>query len=328
MGRYILYGQKPGGTPRDITKLVQSLSWTGNDGQIARQVSCTLAVPSDGTQIPPPDLGDQITLWVDGTQCFTGTVVKRQRGSMASTLEVTALDGGWRLAQNKGFYKFKNVSARDATLTVCRDFGIPVGQLASGGGKYSRKFPGASLDKIIYTMYTFAGEDSGCRYFSRFSGKGLFEVVEKPKQATLTIAPRVNSMGIDITEDISKMSTLVSIYSDDGKPIRKVTGEAYEDFKIPLQHVLIQRKGEDAVKEAKAFLEDNGLCQCITVDCLGDARLLSGNAILLRENRSGAVGLCWIESDTHTFKNKQYFCQLKVNFKNLMHKETGGSELK
>lgn len=328
MGRYALHSQNPGGAPRELTRLVQTLSWSGDLGQIARQVSCTIAAPMMGMTVLPPELGDTMTLWVDGTHCFTGTLVKRQRGSMSNTMELTVLDGGWRLAQNQGYYKFKGVTAKDATATICRDFGIPIGTLVSGGGRYDRKFPGVSLDKIIATMYTFAGEDSGGRYLARFTGPGLLEVIEKPKEATLTIAPRVNSMGIDITEDISKMSTLVSIYSDDGKLLRKVTGEAFDDFKIPLQHVAIQSKGKDAGKEAKTFLEDNGLKQSITVDCLGDARLTTGNAVLLRENHSGAVGLCWIESDTHTFKNGQYLCQLKVNFKNLMNDTTGGSELK
>jgi hypothetical protein len=201
-------------------------------------------------------------------------------------------------------------------------------KLATGGGKYSRKFPGVSLNTIIYTMYSFAEEDTGARYLPRFNGAGLFEVVEKAKTASITIAPKVNSQGVDISEDISKMVTMVKVYTDDGKLVRTVTGEAFKDFPIPLQQILTQRKGTDAKKEADAILEDNGLKQTIAVDCLGDKALITGNAVILHENSSGAKGLCWIDSDTHTFKNGQYFCNLQLNFRNLMNETKGGSELK
>lgn len=135
-------------------------------------------------------------------------------------------------------------------------------------------------------------------------------------------------MGIDVSEDISKMVTSVAIYSDDGKLIRTVTGDASNDFQLQLQRVLKQKKGEDGKKEAEALLEDNGLQQTISVDCLGDMHLITGNAVILKENTSGASGLFWIDSDTHTWKNKQYFCKLKLNFRNLMNETTGGSEVK
>ena len=35
-------------------------------------------------------------------------------------------------------------------------------------------------------------------------------------------------------------------------------------------------------------------------------------------------GLCWIDSDTHTFKNGLYFCKLGLNFRNLMNETSAG----
>lgn len=325
MGRYQCHCRDQGGTVRDLTNLVQTLNWSGDSRQITRMLDGTLAISPElsGTL---PELGDTLSLYADGALCFTGTLVKRSRGSMQSSLAITALDGGWRLAQNSGFYTFRSVSAKTAAQTLCRDFGIPVGSLAEGGGTYSRKFSGVSLDKILAVMYTFAGEDTGKRYLPRFTAAGLLEVVEKPETVSLTIAPRQNSMGVEISEDISKMSTQVAIYSDDGKLLRTVQGEAIAG--LSLQHILTQRKGKDVGKEATAYLEDHGLEQQIKIDCLGDTRLITGNAVLLQENRSGAQGLCWIESDTHTFKNNQYLCRLTVNFRNLMNEQTGGSEVK
>ena len=95
-----------------------------------------------------------------------------------------------------------------------------------------------------------------------------------------------------------------------------------------LEHVLIQKDGEDAGAEAQAWLADHGLQQDLTVETLGDIRLIAGNAVKLRDTGSGVTGLFWIESDTHTWKNGQYYCKVKLNFRNLADDTISGSELK
>ena len=94
-----------------------------------------------------------------------------------------------------------------------------------------------------------------------------------------------------------------------------------------LDHVITQRDGEDAGKEAQAWLEDNGLQQNLTVETLGAPRLITGGAVLLRDTGSGVSGLFWIDSDTHTWKNGQYYCKLTLNFRNLVDDTRAGSEL-
>ena len=64
------------------------------------------------------------------------------------------------------------------------------------------------------------------------------------------------------------------------------------------------------------------------METLGDIRLISGNAVKLRDTGSGVTGLFWIESDTHTWKNGQYYCKAKLNFRNLADDTISGSELK
>ncbi len=41
---------------RDVTELVQSISWTGSKNQVARELSAALAVPRDGS-VEPPEAG-------------------------------------------------------------------------------------------------------------------------------------------------------------------------------------------------------------------------------------------------------------------------------
>ena len=209
---------------------------------------------------------------------------------------------------------------------LCADFGVPVGTLAQTGVPVTRKFPGTALSKIVDTLYTLAGEQSGRRYLARFNGAGALEVVEKPTAAALEIAPGKNLQTLTVREDITGLTNAVAICSSTGVLIRTVEDAESADLYGRFQSILTQRDGEDKGPEAQAELEDNGLQQNMTVECLGDPSLITGNAVLLRENSTGAVGLCWIDSDTHTWKNGQYFCKLSLNFRNLMNETEAGSE--
>ena len=106
-----------------------------------------------------------------------------------------------------------------------------------------------------------------------------------------------------------------------------ITAFATGGASIVFQHIITQKDGTDAGAEAKAYLEDNGLKQTATVECMGDPVLISGNAVMLRDNATGTVGLFWIDSDTHTWKNGQYFCRLSLNFGNIMHNVNAGQEV-
>lgn len=315
-----------GGSPRDLAQLVQSITWSGSDQETARALSCSVAVPRDGS-VEPPQLeeGAGLTFRVQGTPLFTGPLLAATTTTLSAVVDLTALDNGRFLVGNDGWYQFKDTAPEQAAAAVCGDFGIPVAGLAPGGATVSRKFPGVALDKIIRTMYAMAGEQTGKRFLVRFTGAGALEVVEKPSSATVEIQ---STMGVTNTWDISKLQNSVAIYTDTGALVRRVEDQSSIGLNGRLEHVITQRGDEDAGPEAQAWLEDHGLQQTLTVETLGDTRLISGNAVKLRDTGSGVSGLFWIESDTHTWKNKQYLTKIKLNFRNLADDSAAGSEVK
>lgn len=317
---------RQGGT-WDLTQRVMTLNWTGSLREVCRSLEIQAAVPTDSSlPTPPCDLGTEIHLTVDGDQVFLGHLVAREKATGSSVLSLTAQDRGRFLAGNQGWYQFSDTTPERAVAALCADFGVPVGTMAQTGVSVTRKFPGTALSKIVDTLYTLAGEQSGRRYLARFNGAGALEVVEKPSAAALEIAPGKNLQTLTVREDISGLTNAVAIYSSAGVLIRNVEDAESNDLYGRFQSILTQRDGEDKGPEAQALLEDNGLQQNMTVECLGDPSLITGNAVLLRENSAGAVGLCWIDSDTHTWKNGQYFCKLSLNFRNLMNETEVGSE--
>lgn len=314
-----------GGETRDFAQLVQTMSWSGSVRQTARELSATLAVPRDGS-VTPPALreGAYLTLRRAGETVFTGPLLTATTSSQDSLVDLSALDRGRFLVGNEGWYSFSGVTPETAAAAIARDYGIPVGALAAAGVSVSRKFPGVALDKIIRTLYGLAGEQSGKRYLVRFTGAGALEVVEKPSAASLSI---VSTMAVTNTWDITNLQNSVAIRTQEGALVRRVEDGASVALNGQLEHVITQRDGEDAGKEAQAWLEDNGLQQNLTVETLGDPRLITGAAVLLRDTGSGVSGLFWIDSDTHTWKNGQYYCKLTLNFRNLVDDTRAGSAL-
>ena len=314
-----------GGTVRDMTQLSKELSWSGSVDQTARELSVSMAVPRDGS-IEPPALeeGAALTLRLDGETRFTGPLLTVTTSTQSSVVDLSALDRGRYLVGNEGWYKFTGAPPEEAVAAMARDYDIPVARLASTGVPVSRKFAGVALDKIIRTLYAKAGERTGKRYLVRFTGDGQLEVVERPTAASLTIA---STMGVTNTWDITDMQNAVAIRRDTGALVRRVEDSASTALNGRLEHVIIQRDGEDAQGEASAWLAAHGLQQRLTVETLGDPRLIAGEAVILRDTGSGVSGLFWIDADTHTWKNKQYFCKVTLNFRNLLDDTNAGSEI-
>ena len=314
-----------GGSNRDMTQLIKELSWSGSVDQTARELSASMAVPRDGSVEPPAlEEGAALTLRLDGETRFTGPLLTATATSQDALADLSALDRGRYLVGNEGWYKFTAATPEEAVVALARDYGIPVARLASTGVPVSRKFSGVALDKIIRTMYAKAGERTGKRYLIRFTGDGQLEVVERPTSASITIA---STMGVTNTWDITDMQNAVAIRSDTGALVRRVEDSASTALNGRLEHVIIQRDGEDAQEEAKAWLAAHGLQQRLTVETLGDPRLIAGQAVILRDTGSGVSGLFWVDADTHTWKNKQYFCKVTLNFRNLLDDTSAGSEI-
>ena len=257
---YELLLTSPGGSStRDITQLVQTMSWSGSVDQVARELSVTLAVPRDGSVEPPPlEEGAVLTLRWEGTARYTGPLLSATTGTQDSLVDLSSLDRGRFLVGNEGWYKFVSVPPETAVAALARDYGIPTAGIAATGVSVARKFPGVALDKIVRTLYALAGERTGKRYLIRFTGDGRLEVVERPTTAALTIA---STMSVTNTWDITNIQNSVAIRTESGSLVRRVDDAPSVERNGRLEHVITQRDGEDAGTEAKAWLEDHGLTQ-------------------------------------------------------------------
>lgn len=307
---------------RDITQLVQTLTWSGSAQQIARELSGSVVIRRDSEPIDLAE-GSILALVHNGEQRFVGPLVSVTTSSQSSIVDISALDRGRYLVGNEGWYSFTDAYPEDAAATIAADFGITVDSLVKTGVKVSRKFAGVALDLILTSLYALAGEKNGKKYHVGFGGNGRLSAAERPTTANFEIS---STMGVTNTWDIAGLQNSVAIYTDVGTLVRREEDSASVALNGRLEHVIKQTDGDDATASAKAWLSDHGLTQTLTVETLGDPRLVTGEAVLLRD-KSGVSGLFWIESDTHTWKNRQYFTKVTLSFKELVAASVAGSEV-
>lgn len=326
----ILYATAPGGVRKDISQLYRSVTWSGSYRTCGRQLQVEVFNPRElmpGMERLELPLGSMVEMeGEDGALLFYGQVLTRNQPSSSSILSVTALDNGRYMARNKGWYSFKNVAPELAVAQICRDFGIPVGELATTGGKLTRAFQGVYLHQIAATLYNLASEQTGKRYCIRFEGQTLTVRDKWEGLPQLVIAPGANLIDQDTREDASKIYSQVAIYSKEGKLIRTLDDPESQKAFGTFREIITQTKGEDSGKKAQAILEDNGVVQSLSVNCDGDERMVTGRAAALVDAFSGMAGRFWIDSDAHTWRNGVYTTKLELNYRNIMDNVTAGRE--
>ena len=320
----IYLAQRQGGT-REITELITTATWSGDKAAITRKLTFTL-FHEEGADRPVPQEGDGVTLEGESGVLFSGWVVKTSQSSESVTMDATAMDGGMYLKANDGTYLFRGAAAEDIAAAVCADHGYPVKALAATGVPLDRKFPDTRLDRIIRTAYSLASEQTGERYAIRMTPEGLEVKVLDQSGGSINLRPRSNLMEATTTRSIENMCNSVGIYDEYGTRLTSIQDqEAIALYGLMERHV---RQGEDEGRsQAAALLEDGALQQTVSVQVLGDERLITGETVVVEEPETGLQGIFWIDADSHTWARGQYTCRLTLNCRSVMATAGAGSEL-
>ena len=312
----------------DVTGLVSTAKLSGDYRQCCRTLTLEIAVTPTPGIVPYVyfPLGGCVQLYAGDALRFYGHVVSKTKATDSTTMTVTCFDRGFYLKNNYATYNFNGQTPEAITRRVCADFGIGVGPIQTTGVTVRRKFRATALYTILDTVWTLAGEQTGKRYMQRFVGPAL-GVFERRQTATQkTIEAGVNLMTAAYTESIEKMVNRVSIYDSNDKLVSSVSDDAAVKLYGLLRKIVQQGKDEDKGKEARRLLEDNGVERRVTVTCLGDDALITGETVQLVEPYTGQIGVFWIDTDEHSWHDGIYTNKLTLNYRNMMREGSAGSE--
>ncbi len=312
----------------DITQLVPSAKWSGDLQQVVRTLMFSLLSSTTDKSIPVIDaaLGANVQLLEAGEVVFYGSIVSRTKSTEGNTIDITCFDHGWYLKRNKTIKTYSKKRPEEIAQALAAEFNIPVGYLEPTGIALSRHFlTGTSIADIIVTVYNLAARETGKQYHFGFRGPDLYVTEKKVDDRTLIIAGKSNLIAANTTESIENLVSAVQIFDANGKFVRELTDGGRLQEYGRLQEVIRQTKGDNKAAEAQKLLDDGGVSQKITVDCLGNVANVTGGAVVVQEPHTGLYGLFYIDSDTHEWKRGQYYNKLTLNYKSTMTEKEAGS---
>ena len=315
------------GKTYSMTELALSLRWSGDKSAISRQMTASLQCPKG---LPVPALGDAWAMEDDsGVQVFDGVILQRDQKSDSDTVNLTAFDRGYWLAQNDATYRFAGATPEAITRTVCGDLGIPIAGLPTTGVAIRRKYAGVKASALLINAWELAGETTGDSYNLRYTPAGLLIEKRSLDPDAPQLADEYNIIDATTSENASAIVDRVVIYDKDGNRLRvKDNGEAQALYGVMSRHIT-QAKGKaaEADNKATALLRENDVKRDVTVNVVGDLTLLTGKTVTVRNALPGLVGVFWIDADVHEWKNGQHFTKLTLNVKNVMATASVGSDL-
>ena len=313
----------------DVIGMVSSVTVSGSIEQCCRTLKAEIAASYYDALLPkvPADLSALVRFYDGGTLLFYGSLFTVKLATNSDTKSIIAFDMGYFLKNNDASYNFSGATAAEIARRVCGDHWVPVGSLAAPGSTIKRKFKSQSLESIIDTAYTLAGESDGTKYMTRFVGAALHVIVKgEPKSATV-IEGTANLQNLSYTLSSDGMVNRVKVYDSDGnlKLTRDSTANPAKTYGVRTK-ILTQREGDDIEKQIKAAFEDNDITRRITVNVLAANDMVTGNAVYLVEPASGLKGLFWIDEDAHVWQNGLHTATLTLNFKNIVREADAGTE--
>lgn len=317
----------PDGRTANITELCRSITWSGDANSVARTLAFSPVVSEIDGHLPsaPTELGGSAQFWKDGTLLMDAWSLTRTRDSLSHVIDVTAYDRGLYLTRNNKIFRVENQTPEAVTAAICGEFGISVGSLAATGVQLTRNFLGVNLYKIIMTLYTLAADQTGKKYRMRFRGAAL-EVVEMVQSAeSILLKPGCNLLSCTTKEDASKMTNSVAIYDDQFNRMTVQQDDGAVALYGLMQAAIKASSYDDPAAHAKKLLEENGMKTTISLNALGNLKLITGNTVAIHEPITDTYGLFWITGDTHTWKSNIYQTKISVSLEAIMDRQTAGS---
>ncbi len=310
-----------GAKTEHVTEKVQAKTWSGSYKDCARQLSFSVLPEALA------ELGGMARLYLGPDILFSGHIASRSRDSLGKTVDCSALDNGLYLKRNSTYMAVRKQTPEAVTAQLCGEFGVPCGDLAATGVPLSRNFLGVSLYQIIQTMYSLAAEQTGKQYQIRFRSNHLTVVEKALGPESIRLVPGSNLLSCRSAESIEKMVNRVAVY--DGDKFKKVaqydSPENYVALYGLMQKAIRASEKENPEAAAKDILEQNGISTTITAQCLGNVKLITGNAVAVHEPVTGVDGLFWITADSHTVRRGVYQTKVTLDFRNLMDGQAAGS---
>lgn len=308
---------------KDISQLIEKITWSGDTSQVSRKVNFTIAQNKKDTLFPNVsiDIGDEIIMQDnEGNNIFGGIIFDADKKVSSKTVSYLAYDLLFYVNQSDVNMVFSGTPESIVTQ-ICQKLDIPCGELAPTNGVVV-KSPcfGKKAYKAIMMAYTVAARKNGTKYIPLIKNINQLCVIEKGTLCGAVMTGDYNLIDTEYKSTLQNLVNRVIITNSKGNQIKVIEdAESIQKYGL-VQKVMKQSDKEDISAEAQKALvsvENSGSVSGVP----NDFRAVSGYSIIVQDEVSGLYGQFYIESDTHTFTNGKAQMDLTLAFENLMDEE-------
>lgn len=304
---------------KDVSELIESITWSGDTKQVARKVNFTIAKNRKDKSLSKIAIneGDKIILQTNSKKnIFGGVVFDIDKTASSNVYSYLAYDLMFYVNNSDINKVFDNTPAK-ITKEICTELGIECGTLASPDIKVYMPCLGKKGYEAIMMAYTEASRKNGKKYIPLMQSIDKLSVIEKGIQCGVVMNGEYNLSDANYKSSLQNLVNKVLITDKNGNVIKTVQDTDSQRKYGTVQSVYKQEDGKDATDEAKNMLKTAELSASIN-GVPSDYRAVSGYSIVVQEPDTGLYGKFYIESDSHTFTNGKSEMQLTLAFENLM----------
>lgn len=285
----------------DFSKEIESISWSGDENQLARKLKITYlyAPRSTPAYTRAAVKGGRITL---NGGLFQGIVLNEERSENSIVMSNTAYDYAWYL-RSKAFGVYKG-SPTAVVSQVCSRNGIPCGTLYDPGGTVEVITAGEkSISQVVKDAYE--GQD----VHVYMQGTSLCtEKYGTELAGTVT--------GDDCVTDASYLSSAENLVNrvvllNKEEPVGEVTN-GFSEYGTINEAYKISGGELDVNKEAEKLLK--GLEESGRIVVRGNPQFVTGKAVIVEKVNSKIRGRFVIISDSHDIRDASYITTLGLRF--------------
>jgi len=304
---------------KDISELVETITWSGDTKQVARTIKFTIAKNKKDRSFPSVviDEGDEIIMQDDsGKDIFGGIIFDIDKAASSKVESYLAYDLMFYI-NNSDVNQVFDGTPETITTGICAELGIESGTMAQTGIHVSMPCFGKKAYEAIMMAYTVAARRNGSKYIPLMTDINKLSVLEKGTLCGAILTGDYNLIEATYRSSLQKLVNRVLI-TDKNDNVIKTVEDATSIQKYGLvQRVMKQNEGEDATVQAqKALVTTEASASASGVP--NDFRAISGYSIVVQEKDTGIYGKFYIESDTHTFSCGKAQMDLTLAFENLM----------
>ena len=309
------------GVTKDITQLIESVTWSGRKGAAGRKITAVLVDSKDHPQSGiDVEKGSQCIFKWEGKELFRGLIIKQGK-NRRKKMTIEARDNLIHFANNDDTFNYTNVTASEVFIDCCKRFQIAYGGVVDTKHKIPKlPKPDSTLWDVNLDALSQTYKATGERYYIKSElGKAiLFKRKESIKQ--WVIETGANLIDYDYSKSIEGIKTRIRLVSDNGTVLAEEANASLES-KIGIFQKTI--KPDDKLNEGQLtqmistmLKEESTVAQSLNITGLGIPDVISGVGIYVLIQDIGIKRSFYVDEDSHTFKGRYHEMKLTLNFTN------------